>query len=230
MSNSSALPANCFIRPADQADRWVLQKLVLHLIWSEALGFDVRVIGYRLIKILLLGALVMLEAWCVKQLSSSGWQSVLMVLLFVTAVWAIASGLVLLLYIALIPTEPLFNWPTYYVVECQHLPVACAAVSYFGEFCVLYHVVVAPGWRRQGLASVLVEHLVKQAKPPIYLVCKPRLIPFYQQLGFESLPWHHLSRPLKTHFRDFAVDRRLSRVHWEIMAFSHEGTVSHRPQ
>lgn len=220
----------CIVRPANQTDRWALQKLVLQLIWSEALGFDLRVIGYRTAKIVLLIALIGLEVWLVKRIAIPELQSVVIVVLLFTVLWAIATSLILLLYVVLIPTEPLFNWSMYRVVECNYRPVACAALSYFGNFGVLYHVVVHPHWRRQGLASRLIQYLLKETSAPVYLVCKPRLIAFYGQLGFQVQAWQHLAKPIKTHFQDFALDRRISESHWQIMGFSQDATLPHSPQ
>ena len=225
MIHSPTLPPNCTIRPAVKADRWVLQRLVLQLIWTEALGFDLRVISYRMIQILLLVTLVALEVWLVKQTTSPQWQSVFLAILIFTTVWAIAACLVLILYIVLIPIEPLFNWSMYWVVECNHHAVACAAVSWSHEVGVMYHVVVAVNWRRQRLASSLLHQLVGTTKTPLYLVCKPALVPFYRQFGFEPIAWKQLSQPLKNHFKDFARDRWISNIQWEIMAFSHGSTL-----
>lgn len=203
---------------------------MLQLIWAEALGFDLRVIGYRLTKILLIGALAGLEAWLVKQIPSQELQSLLTVALFFTVGWAIASGLILLLYIVLIPTEPLLNWTLYRIVECNRRPVACAALSDFGEFSVLYHVVVDPKWQKQGLASRLIQQLIQETRTPLYLVCKPQLVSFYRQLGFQAQSWKHLAKPIKAHFQDFALDRCISQSHWEIMGLSQDDSCPRLPQ
>lgn len=229
MLDSLTLPANYVIRPAIKSDRWMLQKLVLQLIWFEALGFDLRLISYRLIQILLLVVLISAEIWLVQCLSSV-WQSLLVVVLLFTSLWAIALSLLLLLYIVLIPIEPLFNWSMYWVVECRHHPVACAALLHQNEFCVLYHVVVDQKWRGQKLASHLVQHVVRVTKMPLYLVCRPALVPFYRRFGFQSLAWKQLAKPLKAHFKDFVCDRHISRVNWEIMACSQDATMRHPSQ
>ncbi|MBF2025770.1 MAG: GNAT family N-acetyltransferase [Oscillatoriales cyanobacterium C42_A2020_001] len=226
----ASLPPNCIIRPACKADRWVLQQLVFSLIWSEALGFDIRIVAYRIAKILLLGAFVGIDAWLLKTVQAPALQSVMLALMLYAALWAIASILVLLLYVVLIPTEPLFNWSMYWVVEHNHRPVACAALSHFGDFCVLYHVVVDGKWRGRSLASCLIRQFIKDLHQPVYLVCKPKLASFYARLGFVSVSWKYLSKPLQTHFKDFEIDRKISRVRWEIMGSSQGDALSYLPQ
>lgn len=226
----ASLPPDCVIRPARKADRWVLQQLVLSLIWSEALGFDVRVVSYRIAKILLLGAFVGVDAWLLKTIQSPTLQSVMLAMMLYAALWAIASILILLLYVVLIPTEPLFNWSMYWVVEHHQRPVACAALSHFGDFCVLYHVVVDHKWRGRSLASCLIRQFLKEIRQPVYLVCKPKLAGFYTRLGFVPVSWKHLSKPLRIHFKDFEIDRRISRIRWEIMGSSQDDVLPRLPQ
>jgi len=223
------LPTHCTIRPAVKDDRWALQKLVLHLIWLEALGFDARLIIYRISQISLLVVFIAVQVWFFR-FATPIWQSVIGFTLLLTALWAIALSLILLLHIVLIPIEPLFNWSMYWVVECNQRPVGCAAVLYSDGFCVLYHVVVERNWRKQKLASCLVQQVVRVTKSPLYLVCRPAVVPFYSQLGFEVLAWKHLSKPLRTHFKDFIRDRDICRVNWQIMACSHDSTVSRSSQ
>ncbi|EKQ68566.1 acetyltransferase, N-acetylglutamate synthase [Leptolyngbyaceae cyanobacterium JSC-12] len=226
----SSLPPNCIVRPARKTDRWVLQQLVLNLIWSEALGFDARIVAYRLVKISLLSAVVGIDAWLLRKVQSPALQSVVLATMLYAALWAIALILVLLLYVVLIPTEPLFNWSMYWVVEHNQRPVACAAMSHFSDFYVLYHVVVDQKWRRRSLASCLIRQIVKDLKQPVYLVCKPKLAGFYANLGFVSVSWKYLSKPLQIHFKDFEIDRKISRTRWEIMAFSQADALTHPAQ
>lgn len=227
-----SLPHHCDLRTATKGDRWALQKLVWHLIWAEALGFDLRLIGYRLGKLGLLSLLIGVELWLMPRLPSPEWQSVVLVLLLLTLLWAIATSFILLLYVVLMPLEPLLNWSGYCLVACHQRPVACAALSDFGHFAVLYHVVVDPAWRRQGLASELIQYLLQSTNSqiPIYLVCKPQLVPFYEPLGFRVRSWRQLAPPLKSHFRDFIWDRRRHHCRWEIMGFSQNETLPHHPQ
>jgi GNAT superfamily N-acetyltransferase len=51
----------------------------------------------------------------------------------------------------------------------------------------LASLVVDPAWRGQGLGSRLVRHLQNQAGPPLWLMCRSGLVPFYEQLDFREV-------------------------------------------
>ncbi|MBM0743048.1 GNAT family N-acetyltransferase [Phormidium sp. CLA17] len=214
------LPTHCLLRPAHKSDRWMLQRFTLKLVQSEALGFDLRIVAYHLVKTGFLGLFATLQRWLLIHTRSLPLQSVLMLLLFCTLLWAIAQAFTVILYLVLIPTEPLLNWSLYQVVECEGAPVGCAALACYGNFCVLYHLYVSPPWRQQLLASRLVQQMIHQTEQPTYLVCKPQMCQFYTRLGFVDIPWKQLSQPLKAHFKDFERDRKLGGVPWEIMSCS----------
>lgn len=48
----------------------------------------------------------------------------------------------------------------------------------------LASLVVRPSWRGQGLGAALVRHLQRQAGPPLWLMCRSRLVTFYERSGF----------------------------------------------
>ncbi|MEX0270287.1 GNAT family N-acetyltransferase [Leptolyngbyaceae cyanobacterium UHCC 1019] len=213
------LSTHCLVRPARKGDRWMLQHFVLELIQSEALGFDFRLIAYRLLEVGGLVLLAALQQWVLMHTRSLPLQSVLMLLLFCTLLWAIGQAGILLFYVLLIPTEPLFNWSLYQVVECEGTLVGCAALAGYDNFYVLYHLYISPPWRRQSLGSRLVQQMIHQAQPT-YLVCKPQRCQFYARLGFVGVSWDQLAHPLKAHFKDFERDRRLNGIAWKIMSHS----------
>lgn len=75
-----------------------------------------------------------------------------------------------------------------------------------GKHIVVMSVVVHPDYQRQGYASHLMRHFIKQMqrlnKEDIYLICQGELIGFYEQFGFEylnvsasehgGLDWHEM--------------------------------------
>jgi N-acetylglutamate synthase-like GNAT family acetyltransferase len=44
---------------------------------------------------------------------------------------------------------------------------------------------VQPNWRSQGVARCLIEHMLEQHPPPLYLTCRSRLQPLYEKFGFQ---------------------------------------------
>jgi N-acetylglutamate synthase-like GNAT family acetyltransferase len=50
----------------------------------------------------------------------------------------------------------------------------------------LASIAVEPAWRGQGVASMIVRQLM-QAGPPLWLVCRAELTPFYTRFGFRPV-------------------------------------------
>ncbi|MAT95882.1 MAG: hypothetical protein CL608_01845 [Anaerolineaceae bacterium] len=48
----------------------------------------------------------------------------------------------------------------------------------------LASIAVQKAWRRQGIAGTIIEHLLAEQQPPVWLTCMDRLVPFYEQFGF----------------------------------------------
>lgn len=48
----------------------------------------------------------------------------------------------------------------------------------------LASIVVAPGWRGQGVARAVIEHLLADSRRPLWLTCMSVLVPFYARFGF----------------------------------------------
>src|SRR5690606_23445739 len=51
----------------------------------------------------------------------------------------------------------------------------------------LASLVVSPSRRGQGLGTALVRHLQEQAGPPLWLMCRSRLVPFYERSAFREV-------------------------------------------
>ena len=96
------------------------------------------------------------------------------------------------------PTQ--LHWSQFWVIECNGRLVACGQLRRFTGVQELGSLVVAPGWRAQGLGIRLGKHLIEQATEPLYLACGARLVPFYARLGFVPIPWLALPCPLKLKF------------------------------
>ncbi|MGD0575865.1 MAG: GNAT family N-acetyltransferase [Anaerolineales bacterium] len=50
----------------------------------------------------------------------------------------------------------------------------------------LASIAVVPRFRGQGLARALIEALLRDRPPAVYLTCRSLLIPFYQRFGFRT--------------------------------------------
>jgi N-acetylglutamate synthase-like GNAT family acetyltransferase len=79
----------------------------------------------------------------------------------------------------------------------------------------LASIAVEPAWRGQGVASMIVRELM-QAGPPLWLVCRADLTPFYARFGFRPVLPEEIA---PAHFRRLLrFGRWLSRVsppeHW----------------
>jgi amino-acid N-acetyltransferase len=51
----------------------------------------------------------------------------------------------------------------------------------------LASIVVVPAWRGQGVARVVIEHLLVGNPRPLWLTCVSRLVPFYARFGFSEV-------------------------------------------
>ena len=73
----------------------------------------------------------------------------------------------------------------------------------------LASIAVQKEWRRQGVAGTLIQQLLANESPPVWLTCMNRLVPFYEPFGFvevkagdgRSLPRYF--RLARTFFKPF---------------------------
>lgn len=98
------------------------------------------------------------------------------------------------------PTQ--LHWQQFWVIECQGEVVACGQLRNLDAGQELGSLVVALPWRRKGLGTLLTQHLIAQAKGPLYLECLgQRLRQFYQQRGFQDVEWHDRFTSIPQKFR-----------------------------
>lgn len=81
------------------------------------------------------------------------------------------------------------DWRRFWlVVDERNAVIACGQVKpHRGGGRELASIVVAPHWRGRGVARALIEHLLAQSPPPLYLTCRAALQPFYARFGFATL-------------------------------------------
>jgi N-acetylglutamate synthase-like GNAT family acetyltransferase len=57
-----------------------------------------------------------------------------------------------------------------------------------GDILELASIATLPEYRNQGIASAIVRVLLAQSPRPLYLMCESKMGPFYEKIGFQSLP------------------------------------------
>ena len=74
----------------------------------------------------------------------------------------------------------------------------------------LASIAVDQEWRRQGIGSELIQGIIQTSEPPLWLVCRSKLAPFYEQFGFAVI--EDLNDLPRSFRRMRSVARVLSRI------------------
>ena len=73
--------------------------------------------------------------------------------------------------------------------------VGCGQLKPHGkETLELASIVVSSGYRNQGIARAIIEHLLADSPRPLYLMCRSRLEPLYEKFGFRSISYEEMPR------------------------------------
>lgn len=82
-----------------------------------------------------------------------------------------------------------FDWRRFVLaVSPSGEMLGCGQLKQHGDGSIeLASIAVKPPYRKQGVASALIEHLIEGAPRPIYLTCRSRLGPFYEKWGFKAV-------------------------------------------
>lgn len=215
-----SLPPGCIIRPAREREKWFIQKLLLQFTTSEALVFDLRIIIFNFLIWLLLGFffIINIKLWTLLKyfIVIKFFLEATIIFLFIS-LFLLTFGIIL--FLLSIFTYGLVNWSRFWVIECNGSLVACGELHCATTHSMLYYLFVTPVWRSQKLGSCLVKRLVQEAVQPLYLVCKPKLVQFYSQLGFVIVPWDELPPPLQANFNIFKIDTKLAGISWAVMRY-----------
>lgn len=92
--------------------------------------------------------------------------------------------------------------------------LGCGQLKQHGDGSVeLASIAVKSPYRKQGVASAIIEHLLAGAPRPIHLTCRSRLGPFYEKWGFRVVGRNEMT----------PYFRRLSRLVNMIPAFASAG-------
>jgi N-acetylglutamate synthase-like GNAT family acetyltransferase len=81
------------------------------------------------------------------------------------------------------------HWPRFVVaVDAQGRLVGCGQIKTHRDGCrELASVAVAPDHREQGIATCILHELLRGRDPPLYLICRESLAPWYRRFGFHLL-------------------------------------------
>ena len=81
--------------------------------------------------------------------------------------------------------------------------LGCGQLKPHGKDVIeLASIAVEPPYQHQGIARVIIEHLIASGPRPLYLTCRSRLGSFYEKWGFRSIQPNEMP----------AYFRRLSRL------------------
>lgn len=90
------------------------------------------------------------------------------------------------------------HWPNFVVaIEPAGQIIGCAQIKlHQNDARELASLVVLQAWRRQGVARQLIDYCQQNSGPPLWLMCRANLAPFYRRFGFEvvNAPSHLPSR------------------------------------
>ncbi len=81
------------------------------------------------------------------------------------------------------------DWRRFLIaVDSSGKLLGCGQLKPHGkEVIELASIAVQPDYQKQGIARAIIEQLISKAPRPLYLVCRSRLGPFYQEWGFRPL-------------------------------------------
>ncbi|OKH43008.1 GNAT family N-acetyltransferase [Calothrix sp. HK-06] len=110
--------------------------------------------------------------------------SLALILLCCVFLWFNAIVFALLIFIYLLYEVRLKDYSDFWVIDYNGAVVGCAELRVFKKYSLIFNLCVKKEYRRQKLASCMIEHLILEAREPIYLSCFKELIPFYTRFGF----------------------------------------------
>jgi len=88
------------------------------------------------------------------------------------------------------------DWKRFVVaVDAQGQIIATGQIKPHGrDIHELASIAVVPEYRGQGLARVIIEHLLKNSPRPLYLTCVSSLGPLYEKFGFRAIEYDEMPR------------------------------------
>ena len=93
------------------------------------------------------------------------------------------------------PTK--LNWPNFLVAQSGDEIVGIGQIRRHRGCEELGSLVVSRAFRKQGVASALIEALEARAGRPLYLLCSDDKRPFYERFGYREIGLGETPQPLK---------------------------------
>lgn len=88
------------------------------------------------------------------------------------------------------------DWKCFVVaVDDRDEMIGCGQLKPHGQEALeLASIAVYPKHQGNGIARLIIEHLLKESPRPLYLMCESSLGPFYEKFGFQAVPYEEMPR------------------------------------
>ena len=88
------------------------------------------------------------------------------------------------------------DWKRFVVaVDDRDEMIGCGQLKPHGqEILELASIAVYPEHQGNGVARLIIEHLLKDSPRPLYLMCQSSLGPFYEKFGFQAISYQEMPR------------------------------------
>ncbi|HEX2996454.1 MAG TPA: GNAT family N-acetyltransferase [Anaerolineales bacterium] len=88
------------------------------------------------------------------------------------------------------------DWKRFVVaVDDRDEMVGCGQLKPHGQDVVeLASIAVYPEHQGNGIARLIIEHLLKESPRPLYLMCESSLGAFYEKFGFQAVSYEEMPR------------------------------------
>ncbi len=86
------------------------------------------------------------------------------------------------------------DWKRFVVaVNDRDEMIGCGQLKPHGRGILeLASIAVYPEYQGEGIARLIIEHLLKDSPRPLYLMCESSLGPFYEKFGFQAISYEEM--------------------------------------
>jgi N-acetylglutamate synthase-like GNAT family acetyltransferase len=111
------------------------------------------------------------------------------------------------------------NWQHFVIMETKNGDlIGCCQIKTHGDRSMeLASLAVEEAYRGQGVARILIQHLLERSPRPLHLMCRPELASIYEKFGFRTIA----PEAMPPYFRRI---QRLARI-LGVFAGSHGPTI-----